>query len=231
MNRRPPKSTLLPYTTLFRAWWSSWSTTASRCPSRAAATGRSPRSSTRCARWTSTSGCSTTPSTPCPPAATPAPRPTSSAPSATACCGAWASTRTSSPRRCAGPFRRGTGRSGGRRTAPMPQLTPYLTVRDARSATAWYAEALGAHVVGEPSVMDDDRIGHAELDLGGARLYLADEYRELGLAAPDPGRVSVTLHLAVPDADAAVDRAAAAGATVERQPADGPEGRTGAVVR
>jgi uncharacterized glyoxalase superfamily protein PhnB len=112
----------------------------------------------------------------------------------------------------------------------MPQLTPYLTVRDARSATAWYAEALGAHVVGEPYVMDDDRIGHAELDLGGARLYLADEHPELGLAAPDPGRVSVTLHLAVPDADAAVDRAAAAGATVERPAADGPGGRTGVVV-
>ncbi len=112
----------------------------------------------------------------------------------------------------------------------MPQLTPYLTVGDARSATAWYAEALGAHVVGEPYVMDDDRIGHAELDLGGARLYLADEHPELGLAAPDPGRVSVTLHLAVPDADAAVDRAAAAGATVERPAADGPGGRTGVVV-
>jgi len=112
----------------------------------------------------------------------------------------------------------------------MAQLTPYLTVRDARAATAWYAEALGAHVVGEPYVMDDDRIGHAELDLGGAPLYLADEYPELGLAGPDPGRVSVTLHLAVPDVDAAVDRAAEAGATVERPPSDGPEGRTGVVV-
>jgi catechol 2,3-dioxygenase-like lactoylglutathione lyase family enzyme len=105
----------------------------------------------------------------------------------------------------------------------MSQLTPYLTVRDARSATAWYAEALGAHVVGEPYVMDDDRIGHAELDLGGARLYLADEHPELGLAAPDPGRVSVTLHLAVPDADAAVDRAAAPPWSGQR-----PTGRVGA---
>ena len=112
----------------------------------------------------------------------------------------------------------------------MAQLTPYLTVRDARAAAAWYADALGAHVVGEPYVMDDDRIGHAELDVGGAALYLADEYPELGLAGPDPGRVSVTLHLAVPDVDAAVDRAAAAGATVERPPSDGPGRRTGVVV-
>ena len=112
----------------------------------------------------------------------------------------------------------------------MAQLTPYLTVRDARAATSWYADALGARVVGEPYVMDDDRIGHAELDVGGATLYLADEYPELGLAGPDPGRVSVTLHLAVPDVDAAVDRAAGAGATVERPPSDGPGGRTGVVV-
>jgi uncharacterized glyoxalase superfamily protein PhnB len=112
----------------------------------------------------------------------------------------------------------------------MAQLTPYLTVRDARAATAWYADALGAHAVGEPHVMDDDRIGHAELDVGGATLYLADEYPELGLTAPEPGRVGVTLRLAVPDADAAADRAAGAGATVERPPSDGPDGRTGVVV-
>lgn len=112
----------------------------------------------------------------------------------------------------------------------MAQLTPYLTVRDARAATSWYAEALGAHPVGEPYVMDDDRIGHAELDVGGAPLYLADEYPELGLAGPDVGRVSVTLHLSVPDVDAAVARATAAGATLERSPTDGPGGRTGVVV-
>ena len=112
----------------------------------------------------------------------------------------------------------------------MAQLTPYLTVRDARAATSWYADALGARVVGEPYVMDDDRIGHAELDVGGATLYLADEYPELGLAGPDDGRVSVTLHLTVPDVDAAVDRAAAAGATLERPPSDGPGGRTGVVL-
>ena len=29
------------------------------------------------------------------------------------------------------------------------QLVPYLVVRDARAAMAWYADALGAQVVGE----------------------------------------------------------------------------------
>jgi len=112
----------------------------------------------------------------------------------------------------------------------MSQLTPYLVVRDARAAISFYTDALGARVVGDPYVMDDDRIGHAELDVGGTALYLADEYPELGLVAPEAGRVTVSLHLTVPDVDAAVARAAEAGATVERPPTDAPYGRTGVVV-
>jgi uncharacterized glyoxalase superfamily protein PhnB len=112
----------------------------------------------------------------------------------------------------------------------MSQLTPYLAVRDARAAIAWYSDALGARLIGDPYVMDDDRIGHAEVEVGGATLYLADAYPELGLVGPEDGRTSVTLHLTVGDADDAVARAAQAGATVERQPADAPHGRTGVVV-
>jgi uncharacterized glyoxalase superfamily protein PhnB len=112
----------------------------------------------------------------------------------------------------------------------MPQLIPYLAVRDARAAMTWYADALGARVVGEPYVMDDDRIGHAELDVGGATLYLADEFPELGLAGPEEGRVSVSLHLAVTDVDAAVNRAVHAGATLTRPVHDAPYGRTGVVL-
>jgi uncharacterized glyoxalase superfamily protein PhnB len=117
---------------------------------------------------------------------------------------------------------------GGRST--MSQLIPYLVVRDARSAIAWYGEALGARLVGDPYVMHDDRIGHAELDLEGTALYLADAFPDMGLTGPEDGRVAVSLHLSVPDADAAVARAEAAGATVERAPADAPYGRTGVVV-
>ena len=109
-------------------------------------------------------------------------------------------------------------------------LIPYLAVRDARAALAWYADAFGASTVGDPYVMDDDRIGHAELEVAGATLYLADEYPELGLTGPEQGRVSVTLNLSVPDVDRAVARAESVGATVERAPADAPYGRTGVVV-
>jgi uncharacterized glyoxalase superfamily protein PhnB len=112
----------------------------------------------------------------------------------------------------------------------VAQLIPYLVVHDARAAIAWYGEAFGARMVGDPVVMDDDRIGHAELELGGAGIYLADPYPELGLTGPDDGRVAVSLHLTVPDVDAAVARADRAGATVERPAADTDHGRTGVVV-
>ena len=111
----------------------------------------------------------------------------------------------------------------------MSALVPYLVVRDARAALYWYAEAFGAHTVGDP-YLDGDRIGHAEMEIGGATFYLADPYPELGLTGPDDGRVAVTLHLSVPDVDAAVSRAERAGATVERAPEDASYGRTGVVV-
>ena len=110
------------------------------------------------------------------------------------------------------------------------QLIPYLAVRDARAAMAWYADALGARVVGDPYVMDDDRIGHAELRVADATFYLADEYPELGLAGPEENRVSVSLHLSVPDVDRAVDRAVGDRATLTRPVYDAPYGRTGVIL-
>jgi uncharacterized glyoxalase superfamily protein PhnB len=115
------------------------------------------------------------------------------------------------------------------RSTPVSALVPYLVVRDARAALSWYADALGARTVGDP-YLDGDRIGHAELEVAGATLYLADAYPELGLTGPEDGRVAVTLHLSVPDVDAAVDRARTAGATVERPVYDAPYGRIGVIV-
>ena len=110
-------------------------------------------------------------------------------------------------------------------------LTPYLAVDDARRALDWYVEGLGARPRGEPIVMPDGRIGHAELDLGGAVLMLSDEHPEIGVTAPRPGAgAAVTLHLSVDDVDGLTGRAVDAGATLERPPADHPYGRN-AVVR
>lgn len=100
---------------------------------------------------------------------------------------------------------------------PRPAALPYLSVANARAAIAWYTDALGAVPVGDPIVMDDGRIGHAEIAIGGGLLYLADEYPELGLKAPALQSVSVSLVLPVTDTDSALQRARQRGATVERE--------------
>jgi PhnB protein len=98
-------------------------------------------------------------------------------------------------------------------------VTPYLAVRGARAAIDFYVKAFGAK---ELSVFQDgDRIAHAELRIGDARLNLADENKELGFLAPAPGQTSSTnLMLYLKDADGAVERAVAGGAKLERPVAD-----------
>ncbi len=103
---------------------------------------------------------------------------------------------------------------------PRPGAVPYLAVADARAAIAWYVDAFGAVLAGEPYVMDDDRIGHAELVMGGGTIYLADAFDELGYTAPEPGRTPVSLMLPVDDTDAVLERVRAAGGRVEREPYD-----------
>lgn len=115
------------------------------------------------------------------------------------------------------------------RRSAVSALVPYLVVRDARAALSWYADAFGAHTVGDP-YLDGDRIGHAELEIAGATVYLADEYPEYGLRGPGDDKPPVSLHLSVPDVDAVMDRAADAGATVERPATDEPYGRGGRLV-
>lgn len=99
---------------------------------------------------------------------------------------------------------------------PRSAILPYLAVSPARDAIDWYVAALGASVVGEPIIMDDQRVGHAELAIGDGVFYLADEFPEMGLRGPVAGAVSVSLMLHVADADAALARARERGATVER---------------
>lgn len=115
-------------------------------------------------------------------------------------------------------------------TLPRPAALPYLAVADAQAAIAWYVDALGAATVGEPIVMDDGRIGHAELALAGGTLYLADEFTELGLKAPAPQSVSVSLMLPVADTDAALARAEARGAQLQRPPYENYGSRTAVII-
>ncbi|MGH3677216.1 MAG: VOC family protein [Mycobacterium sp.] len=113
---------------------------------------------------------------------------------------------------------------------PRPAALPYLSVANAREAIAWYVDVFGATVVGEPYEMDDGRIGHAELEIAGGVLYLADEYPELGLKAPTPQSTSVSLMLHVTDTDATLDRARERGAQVQLEPYENYGARNATIV-
>jgi PhnB protein len=117
---------------------------------------------------------------------------------------------------------------------PIPDgyhsVTPYLIFSGASDAIAFYKTALGASEVlriGGP----DGRVGHAELQLGGSRIMLADEHPEIGALSPKTiGGSPVSIHLYVEDVDAAVARAVAAGAKLIRPVADQFYGdRTGGI--
>jgi predicted enzyme related to lactoylglutathione lyase len=106
--------------------------------------------------------------------------------------------------------------------APRPAAVPYLAVIDARAAIDWYTDVFDAQVQGEPIVMPDGRVGHAELEISGGLVYLADAHPEIGVTAPRPGEAPVSLMLPVDDADAVRARAMAAGADGgHREPYDG----------
>lgn len=101
-----------------------------------------------------------------------------------------------------------------------PALTPHLVMKDAGKAIEFYKAAFGAEELfrlTEPS----GKIGHAEMKIGGSVFMLADEYPDMGAVGPQTlGGTPVKLHLAVENADAAVERARKAGAELVRPPQD-----------
>lgn len=108
----------------------------------------------------------------------------------------------------------------------MSELTPYICVADAWAAIDWYAEVLEAEVTHEPIVMEDGRVGHVELSLGGARLMMSDEFPEVDVEGPDRARGSaVSLHLTVDDVEAAATRVKGAGVSLDRGPESSGLGR------
>jgi predicted enzyme related to lactoylglutathione lyase len=107
---------------------------------------------------------------------------------------------------------------------------PYLAVRDGRAAIDWYVEVFGAAVAGDPIVMPDGRIGHAELSLAGGMLYLAEEFPDIGVVAPQPDAAAVSLVLAVSDVDARVAAAIGSGGRLTREVAEAYGSRNATVV-
>jgi PhnB protein len=99
-------------------------------------------------------------------------------------------------------------------------VTPYLIVRGAEQALAFYKKAFNASELYRLP-MPDGRIGHAELRIGDSRVMLADEMPEMKiLAPPSLGGTPVGIALYVEDCDAIFNQAVSAGAKVERPLAD-----------
>ncbi len=115
------------------------------------------------------------------------------------------------------------------RLAWPPAVTPYIGVPDALRAIDWYVDVFDAERRGEPYVMPDGSVGHAEVGIGDAVLMLAGGAPGTPGDVPPPDIPRFSLHVQVPDVDATVARAVAAGADLERPPGDQPYGRTGVI--
>ena len=110
-------------------------------------------------------------------------------------------------------------------------IVPYIVVREADAAIAFYLAAFGAKELFRMTDPADGRIGHAELKFGESTLMLADEYPDFGAVGPDTiGGTPVTLHLVTGAVDADFARAVEHGAKGLRAPADQSFGERNALV-
>ena len=96
----------------------------------------------------------------------------------------------------------------------MHSVTPHLVCDGAAAAIEFYKKAFGAIEVARlPG--PDGRLMHAQLRIGDSAVMLVDQNPEWGMLGPKALKgTPVTIHLYVADADAFVEHAVAAGATV-----------------
>lgn len=95
-------------------------------------------------------------------------------------------------------------------------ITPHIVVSPAARALEVYASVFGA-VVTDVTRMGDV-VAHAVLEFASGKITLSDPMPAYDLVAPGPGGVTYSLGIYVPDVDAVVKCAVAAGARV-REPA------------
>ncbi len=101
-------------------------------------------------------------------------------------------------------------------------LTPHLVTKGAAEAIEFYKKAFGATELARMPMPGEDgqmKIGHAELQIGDSKLFLADEFPSYGSVGPN-GSSPVTIHLYVEDVDATFRQAVDAGAKAAMPPAD-----------
>lgn len=104
-------------------------------------------------------------------------------------------------------------------------LTPYLAYHDCAAAIHFFGEVFGKVETQEQYTDDDGRIAHATIRVGGATLFVSDEYPDYGARSPQTlGGSPVALHFRVADADAVAARMVAAGGKTLRDVEDQADG-------
>ena len=101
------------------------------------------------------------------------------------------------------------------------EFVPYLSIRDAKAAVAFYSSVFGVtpHLLLE---MSDGRVMHCEFRIGNVRFFLSEELPEHG-GTPSPKSLdgtTVAIHLYVDDCDVMFETMAANGSTVLATPTD-----------
>jgi PhnB protein len=104
------------------------------------------------------------------------------------------------------------------------QAVPALAVHDGERALDFYAKAFGAKEVSK-RIPWEGKIGHAEIEIEGAHVMLADEFPAYNKSPKTLGGTPVIIHIDVKDVDSFFKRAVAAGATVLQPIKDEPYGR------
>lgn len=104
-------------------------------------------------------------------------------------------------------------------------IVPHLVVDGAAKAMDFYKNAFGAEEIMRMPHEDNKRLMHAEMKIGASHFYLADDFPEYCPTGKSRhpkalGNTPVTIHQYVANCDAAIDRAAKAGATVSMPPQD-----------
>jgi PhnB protein len=95
----------------------------------------------------------------------------------------------------------------------MHTLTPHLIVNGASGYLDFLKRAFGAVELSR-APGPGGKIVHASVRIGDSVIMLNDHFPEFGVPSITPGFWPVTLHLYVPDADAAFAQATAAGCKV-----------------
>ena len=92
-------------------------------------------------------------------------------------------------------------------------LTPHLVVKGASQAIEFYKKAFGAEEITRVPGPDGKSLIHAAIKIGDSRLFLVDEFPEMGSRGPHSiGGTSVTIHVYVEDVDSVFNQAVTAGA-------------------